>query len=277
MESEAKEVPAEMCSEPKKAKLAISTWSLHRAFESGTVDAVSFPDICAERFGVSAFEFVQGHLRDEPGFFSKVRGAVQDSGGEVACLAIENDFAPADPEKFPEEIESVRRWIQLAGFLEAQAVRVNTGGHKAKNAALAVASVVRSLQELVPDAETQQIPLCIENHWGLSSDPDVILEIIDKVGSEWVATCPDFGNFPDKVDRYEALAKLMPRAKHLHAKSLAFDAGGNETGLDYGRILQIVEDARYRRYLSVEFEGDGDEFEGVSKTVALIRRHMPMA
>jgi sugar phosphate isomerase/epimerase len=261
-----------MQAELKRTKIAVSTWSLHREIEAGRVDAVSFPGVCAERFGVHAFEFVQGHLKDDPGQLDAVRDAIHDAGGETACIAVENDFAPADPERLSAEIEGVRRWIQLAGYLEAPVVRVNTGGHKAKDPEAAVNSVVEALRAVAPDAEVQEIHLCIENHWGVSSYPDTLLRIIDEVDSEWVATCPDFGNFPDDVDRYEALERLMPRAKHVHAKSLSFSADGNEADFDYERILGIVGASRYKGFLSVEYEGKGDEYEGIARTVDLIRK-----
>nr|WP_243664757.1 hypothetical protein [Rhodothermus marinus] len=65
----------------------------------------------------------------------------------------------------------------------------------------------------------------------------------------------------------------MPFAKGVSAKSYDFDAEGNETRLDYVRLLRIVRDAGYRGYIGIEYEGDRlDEMEGIRATKALLER-----
>jgi hypothetical protein len=63
---------------------------------------------------------------------------------------------------------------------------------------------------------------------------------------------------------------LMPMAKAVSAKSYAFDEDGNETTLDYPRILQIVKDAGYTGYIGVEFEGGLPEEDGILATKDLL-------
>ncbi|MEQ9582789.1 MAG: sugar phosphate isomerase/epimerase, partial [Arenibacter sp.] len=59
----------------------------------------------------------------------------------------------------------------------------------------------------------------------------------------------------EEYDNYKGIAELMPYAKAVSAKSHDFDAEGNETKLDYPRILKIVKDAGYTGYIGVEYEG----------------------
>ena len=51
------------------------------------------------------------------------------------------------------------------------------------------------------------------------------------------------------------LSELMPYAKAVSAKSHVFDAEGNETEIDYQRMMQIVTDAGYHGYVGIEWEG----------------------
>ena len=112
-------------------------------------------------------------------------------------------------------------------------------------------------------------------------------------------TLPDFGNFrgvagqrgrrggrrggnqgarrgagPLNYDRYLGTYELMPWAKGASAKSYAFDDEGNETTIDYARIMSIVCDPQFNfsGYVGIEFEGRGDSFEGIKKTKALLER-----
>jgi hypothetical protein len=64
---------------------------------------------------------------------------------------------------------------------------------------------------------------------------------------------------------------MMPYAKGVSAKSYGFDAAGNETTIDYHKMVKIVVDSGYHSYLGIEYEGDKmSEIEGVRATKKLL-------
>ena len=65
----------------------------------------------------------------------------------------------------------------------------------------------------------------------------------------------------------------MPLAGAVSAKSYAFDETGEETTIDFGRMLGIVAASGYRGFIGVEFEGEGSEREGIVATRELIERY----
>ncbi|MBT8269230.1 MAG: sugar phosphate isomerase/epimerase, partial [Flavobacteriaceae bacterium] len=59
--------------------------------------------------------------------------------------------------------------------------------------------------------------------------------------------------------------------KAVSAKSYDFDDKGNETSIDYTRMLQIVKDAGYTGFIGVEYEGNRlSEEEGLLATKNLL-------
>jgi sugar phosphate isomerase/epimerase len=66
---------------------------------------------------------------------------------------------------------------------------------------------------------------------------------------------------------------LASKAIHVHAKSLNFDAKGEECNIDYKRCLQILKDSGYADTITVEYEGRKDPVEGCLRTKELILRH----
>ena len=63
----------------------------------------------------------------------------------------------------------------------------------------------------------------------------------------------------------------MPAAKAVSAKSYDFDENGNETTIDYARMLDIVKSAGYSGYIGVEYEGNRlSEEEGILATKDLL-------
>jgi hypothetical protein len=86
-------------------------------------------------------------------------------------------------------------------------------------------------------------------------------------------TLPDFGNFPPDTDRYEAVEMLMPFAKAVSAKSYDFDDKGDETLIDYPRMMKVVLDAGYKGFVGIEYEGRRlGETEGIVATKKLLER-----
>ena len=95
-------------------------------------------------------------------------------------------------------------------------------------------------------------------------------------------TLPDFGNFciegdyglcEEWYDMYKGVAELMPYAKSVSAKTYNFDSEGNETKIDYNKMMKIVKDYNYKGFIGVEYEGHNlSETDGILATKKLIKR-----
>jgi sugar phosphate isomerase/epimerase len=65
----------------------------------------------------------------------------------------------------------------------------------------------------------------------------------------------------------------MPFAKGVSAKSYGFDAEGNETTLEYPRIMAEVRAVGYTGAIGIEFEGKTmSEADGINATRRLLER-----
>ena len=77
----------------------------------------------------------------------------------------------------------------------------------------------------------------------------------------------------EEYDRYLGVQEMMPFAKGVSAKTHEFDADGNETEIDYKRILKIVKDAGFTGRIGIEYEGQTlSEEDGVKATKDLLLR-----
>ena len=81
----------------------------------------------------------------------------------------------------------------------------------------------------------------------------------------------DTGNFLENP--YPKLEQIAPKSVFVQAKTYF---GGGEwytLDLDYARIAGILEKAKYRGYISLEFEGNAPMAEGIDKSLKLLRKH----
>jgi hypothetical protein len=61
---------------------------------------------------------------------------------------------------------------------------------------------------------------------------------------------------------------LFPDAQIVcHAKGLEFDANGVEKKYDFPQAMTIARKAGFRGFYSIEFEGAGDPYAGIQKTL----------
>jgi len=260
-------------------KLSVSSWSLHRELPHfrrkdvpGKISITDFPRICVEEFDVDAVELCQMHfLSTDQNYIEKVKDSLDRCGVKVVNIPVDIGYAAEpDPEKRMADFKIIKRWFHIAKYLGSPSIRVNTGNGGGEEA---LQRAIEGYKELVKTAEETSVKLLIENHGGISENPDNIIKIIEEVGSEYLGTCPDFGNFQPEI-RYEALEKIAKYAVIVHVKTYEFDESGEEKTIDIGRCVNIFKQSGFDGYYSVEFEGKGDQREGVKKTIELLRIYL---
>jgi L-ribulose-5-phosphate 3-epimerase len=259
-------------------KISLAEWSLHKALFSKKIDNLDFPRIAREDYGIEAVEFVNQFFKDkahDSAYLKDLKKRANDVG--VTCVLImidgEGDMSAPDEKERMKAVESHSKWVDAAAALGCHAIRINTGGHYGPTN---VAAIAESCGLLTDYGVKNGISIICENHGGPSSNPDALIAVMKAVGKPAFGTLPDFGNFPMKegaytIDVYDAIARMMPYAKGVSAKSHDFDESGKETMLDYARIMKIVTDAGYKGYVGVEYEGSRlGEPEGIRATKKLL-------
>ena len=178
----------------------------------------------------------------------------------------EGQLANEDDGQRRDAVENHFKWVAAAAYLGCHSIRVNAAGGGTPEQA-------ERRRLPAPDRsgrDAYDINVIVENHGGLSSDGAWLAGVMRRCDHPLAGTLP-FGNFYE-YDRYQGVADLMPFAKAVSAKSYAFDGEGNETKIDYARMMRIVKDAGYRGWVGVEYEGgDADERAGITHAGALER------
>jgi len=262
--------------------ISLAQWSVNRRIFDGDLDALDFPVFTKTNFGIDAVEYVNQFFMDKATdrqWLSELKLRCDDSGVRSLLIMCDREGNLGDPEDAArtEAVENHYKWVEAAQFLGCHSVRVNAGSAGTWDEQQRLATDgLRRLSEFAADYGLNVI---VENHGGLSSNGKWLAEVISGVGLDNCGTLPDFGNFfitrqpREEYDRYLGVTELMPFAKGVSAKSYGFDSAGNETTIDFHRMLRIVLDAGYRGYVGVEWEGmtPGD-IEGIRLTQALLER-----
>jgi sugar phosphate isomerase/epimerase len=187
----------------------------------------------------------------------------------------EGDLGSADKAKRAEAVENHKKWLEAARVLGCHSIRVNVYGTGTREEHMAQAA--ESLHALAVLADPMNLNVIVENHGGITSDGSWMAGVMKKADHPRVGTLPDFGNFTmeggKQYDRYKGVAEMMPWAKAVSAKCYDFDERGEETTIDFHKMMKIVVDAGYHGHLGIEYEGPRmSEHDGVEAMRKLLER-----
>ena len=255
-------------------KLSLAEWSFHQALQAKRMDNLDFA-ATARGLGLDAIEYVNTFFKDKAtdgSYLAELNRRAKDHGifQHLIMCDEEGRLGDPDPARRSAAVENHRKWADAAKTLGCWTIRVNADSEGPPEEQQKLCA--DGLRRLTEYGASLDLNVIVENHGGLSSHGDWLVGVMKLVGHPRCGTLPDFGNFYE-YDRYQGVTDMMPYAKAVSAKSYDFDARGEETKIDYHRMLRIVTGAGFHSWLGIEYEGERlPEREGVLRTKALCER-----
>ncbi len=264
--------------EKEPFKISLAQWSWNKRLfgrAEPKMDNLDFAEN-ASKMGIKAIEYVNQFFKDkgkDMDYLAEMKKRAADNGVKSLLIMCDGEGNLGDPdaEKRTQTIENHYKWVDAAKFLGCHSIRVNaySAGSPDEQKKL-VSDGLRCLGEF---AAKQQINVIVENHGGLSSNPEWLVSVMKEVDLPNCGTLPDFGNFPPEIDRYEAVKAMMPFAKAVSAKSYEFNDIGDESRVDFYKMMKIVLEAGYKGYVGIEYEGSKlSEDDGIAATQKLLEK-----
>jgi len=274
----------------KRNRISISTWSLHNYFQAtrekefnlpgNMLALLDFPEMIADRYQVYNLEFCAPHFAStERTYLQEVKNRLVRAHSRVVNMPVDIDelwtgggLSDTDNSVRDTAVNASKTWIDVAEAIGSKSVRCDPGKLNPQD----FSPTIDSYRRLAAYGRPKGVHVIIENHGGVGSEhPEDLVRLFEQAGPEVVAALPDFGNFPNEATRERGLALLFPYAHVVcHAKGLEFDAAGNETKFDFPKCLEISKKATFPGIYSIEYEGPGDPYEGVQKTLNELLKYL---
>jgi hypothetical protein len=282
-------------------KIALGEYSFNSAYRAGKYNPLELASLTRKKFQLGAIDYVSSFWADkahDKTFLAelKKRAADNDVINHIILVDLPGpQLGDPDATSRAAAVEAHRFWLGVAQFLGCSGIRVNLNGFGrpgAKQEALKFA--VDGYSKLLQNGARENMDVLAQNHIGYSCDPDWLIAVMKQVNNRHAGIEADPGHFEEifivqkpgggrevvngeSFDLYAGWAKLMPFAKAVNAQTHSFDAQGNETTMDYRRLLEMVTNAGYRGYIGVEWEPEGTgtqltPSEGIEKTKALLEK-----
>lgn len=278
-------------------KISLAQWSHNKAFFGrGGVekkDPLQFAAIAKKDYDIGAIEYVNQFYKEkkaDEAYLKDLKKVADDAGVRSVLIMCDGEGNLGDPDdkKRTTAVENHKRWIEWAKFLGCHSIRVNAASDWKKGFEETQKLAADGLRKLCEIGDTMEINVIVENHGGLSSHGGWLAGVMKMIGHKRAGTLPDFGNFnigkiegisETSYDRYKGVDELMPFAKGASAKTYAFDDKGNETTIDYRKMMDIVcKKHNYSGFVGIEYEGSKhSEADGIrlsKKLLETIRAEM---
>ena len=273
----------------KDIKISLAQWSLHNMINNGEISPYDFPKLASE-WGFSGIEHVNALYNDVMDsnnknlalktFIKKNNQLAKNYNIKNLMIMIDNegDLCTNNKKMRLNAIENHYPWVETAAAMGCHSIRINLfvpsgtpyDVNDWKNTS------IESLSKIGEYGESYGINILVENHGGLSSNAKLLLEVINTVDKNNCGTLPDFGNFcmrregnerwdkkcMEEYDKYIGMEELMDKnLGSVSAKSYDFDNQGNETSIDYERMVEIIKKHNFSGYIGVEY--GGGEYGGI--------------
>ncbi len=264
-------------------KLGMTMYSFNTYAREGKMDTLGFVRWAADH-GLDSVDLLAYYWRNESEEPEQARELIDDLGLELAAYAVGNNFVQPDKVKMQEQVDLVRRGIEMSHRLGAPAMRVFGGHAPGLPQEEAVKLAVEGLGAVMDEAEEAGVVLAVENHGGVPGTGEEAVQLLTELDSPWVLACVDVGNFLGPGDDpVEATTRVVGYAAHAHIKDLkrvVADDGSEKWqactpgkgDLDYRTILPIFARAGYKGSLAIEAEGPEDDLTQASFAVEWLRR-----
>lgn len=272
--------------EPRE-RIAVASYPF-REFITGRPDAKpsaakmplkDFPAHVITEFNVRKIEPWSEHFASlEPAYLDELRNAATKAGSSFADIAADGENSIYSPDSAEREraVQFSKRWIDVAARLGSPSVRTHIAG--LKNAKPDVTRAADSLKPIADYAASRNVVVHLENDDPVSEDPFFIARLLDRVNSPWLRALPDFGNSFAALPTDEAfrgLDQMFARAYAIsHVKDAISDPANKVIPVDVAKVFAIAAKYNYRGALSMEFDTDGDPYEGTARLIAATLKNL---
>lgn len=250
----------------QKDDISLAQWALVEEIRAGKWKNLDFPRIAREDFGLNGIEFVNT-LFEVPteGYLKKLKQNAATHGVKMVLIMVDDEGDGCEPTKQGRKQFEInhRKWVDIAHYLECHAVRTNCRGPQNVDKKEALKWATESYNMLLDYAKPADINIVIENHGGVSNDPDWMVSLVKTLNNAGFGTYPDWRKPAADFDNYTYLQKTLPYAKGMSYRN-------QPTEELTAKMIKLSKEGGYKGWYGIESSGR----EEIKKGIGLLNKYL---
>ena len=247
---------------PTRLQYSVNAYSFNSMLRSGKMTFIDMMEFAAD-IGLDAVDLTGYYFSSYPEvpenseLFGLKRKALE-LGLNITWTGIRNDFVNPNADSRKNDSEMIKKWLSVSSSLGATIMRVFTGNHTydgfTKNEVKKW--LVEEYKTCAGFGKEMGVIVGLQNHNEFLFKSSEVIEILEKVDSEWFGLILDIGSLHAESP-YDEIEILAPYANYWFIKEFVYP-NGNKTPVDMKKIANIIKNKGYRGYISFESLSDGD-------------------
>ena len=251
---------------PMKDDISLAQWALVEEIRAGKWKNLDFPRVAREDFGLNGIEFVNT-LFEVPteGYLKKLKKNAADQGVAMVLIMVDDEGdGAADTKEGRKQFDiNHRKWVDIAHYLGCQAVRTNCRGPKDADKKEALKWATEAYNMLLNYSKPSGISIVIENHGGVSNDPDWMVDLMKSVNNPLFGTYPDWRSPSKDFDNVTYLKKCLPYAKGMSYRN-------QPTEELTAQMINMSKAGGYKGWYGIESTGR----EAINQGIGLLKKYL---
>jgi L-ribulose-5-phosphate 3-epimerase len=246
--------------------ISLAQWALVEEIRAGKWSNLDFPCVAREDFDLDGIEFVNTFFEDPTEkYLEKLKQNAADYGIKMLLIMVddEGDGCEATKEGRKQFEINHRKWVDIAAYLGCHAIRTNCRGPEKVDKTEALKWAAESYRILLEYARPANISIVIENHGGVSNDPDWMVSLMNEVKDPTFGTYPDWREPAPGFDNYSYLQKTLPYAKGMSYRN-------QPTEELTAKMIGLSKDSGYNGWYGIESNGR----EEIRKGIRLLKKYL---
>lgn len=250
----------------KRLQYSINAYSFNTELRSGEMSFFDMMEFCAE-IGMDAVDLTGYYFSSYPETPSKkelftLKRKALDLGLDIAWTGVRNNFVTPNVTTRNSDKILIKNWLEVSSKLGATIMRVFTGKNKSKDFTKKDIKkwLVEEYKECAKYGEEHGVIVGLQNHDEFLFTSEEIIDILNRVNSDWFGLVLDCGSLPSD-DTYEEMKKLAPYANYWFVKEHVKTKDSTKVPADLKRIAKIIKDSNFQGYVSFESLVEGNTKE----------------
>ena len=238
--------------------ISLAQWALVDEIREGKWKTLDFAKIAREDFDLNGIEFVNT-LFEVPtvNYLNQLKKNADEQGVKMVLIMVDAEGDGCEPTKSLRKqfVINHRKWIDIAHYLGCHAIRTNCRGPKDVNKNEALKWATESYNMLLEYAIQANISVVIENHGGVSNDPDWMVDLFNMVDNLYFGSYPDWRRPSDSFDNIDYLKKMLPWAGGMSYRNQPSEEITS-------KMIKLCQDSGYKGWYGIESSGREEIIKG---------------
>ncbi len=252
-------------------KQSVASYSFHGLLKLKKMDVFHYLETCRYRYNLDTADIWNGFIESyDEEYLKKIKEALDDREMTLVNLCCDHAHPWADhPDMLSKQNEVAQDCLRAAKILGAKSIRFDLGVRKMTMDDEQIEYTAKKFREYAEIGKEEGFKVCFENHWGASTNFEVVNTMFEAINHDNFGLLLHLGNWgPDvdlaQKDKYDV--QMASKAIHMH-----FSQAYCERVLE---VLRPIYNAGYNGIWATEHHTGKNEYNEVEFQLSAMKREL---